>query len=99
MARPAPATTWTAMTELIAPIRFARSDRGTVEWVRAESEQPYLESVAAMEARAAAIAHGAAVELAWLLEHPSLYTSGVSARPRCLIAPDRFPVFQDRSRG
>jgi len=82
------------MTELIAPIRFARSDGGAVEWVRAECQQPYLESVAAMEARAAAIADGAAGELVWLLEHPPLYTAGVSARPSDLIAPNRFPVFE-----
>ena len=81
------------MTELITASRFARSDGAAVEWVRSEFEQSYLESVAAMEARAAAIADGAAKELVWLLEHPPLYTAGVSARPTDLIAPDRFPVF------
>jgi len=50
--------------------------------------------VAAMEARAAAIAEGRAGELVWLLEHPPLYTAGVSAKPGDLIDPDRFPVFQ-----
>jgi lipoyl(octanoyl) transferase len=47
-----------------------------------------------MEARAAAIADGAAGELVWLLEHPPLYTAGVSSKPADLIAPDRFPVFE-----
>ena len=46
-----------------------------------------------MEARAAAIAEGRADELVWLLEHPALYTAGVSAKPGDLLAPDRFPVF------
>ena len=46
-----------------------------------------------MEARAAAIAEGRAGELVWLLEHPPLYTGGVSARPGDLLEPDRFPVF------
>ena len=46
-----------------------------------------------MEARAAAIADGTAGELVWLLEHPPLYTGGVSAKATDLIAPDRFPVF------
>jgi lipoyl(octanoyl) transferase len=87
-----------AMTELTDSSRFARSDGAAVEWVRSEREQPYLESVAAMEARATAIADGAAKELVWLLEHPPLYTAGVSAKPTDLIAPDRFPVF-DASRG
>ena len=30
----------------------------------------------------------------WLLEHPPLYTAGVSAKPGDLIDADRFPVFQ-----
>lgn len=46
-----------------------------------------------MEARAAAIADGTAGELIWLLEHPPLYTAGVSAKSADLIEPDRFPVF------
>jgi lipoyl(octanoyl) transferase len=47
-----------------------------------------------MEARVAAIAAGGASELAWLLEHPPLYTAGVSARESDLLAPGRFPVFR-----
>jgi lipoyl(octanoyl) transferase len=47
-----------------------------------------------MEARAAAIADGTAGELIWLLEHPPLYTAGVSAKAGDLIQPDRFPVFE-----
>lgn len=54
----------------------------------------YPQAVAAMEARAAAIAEGQAGELIWLLEHPPLYTAGVSARPADLLEPDRFPVFE-----
>jgi lipoyl(octanoyl) transferase len=30
----------------------------------------------------------------WLLEHPPLYTAGVSADPADLLEADRFPVFQ-----
>jgi len=47
-----------------------------------------------MEARANAIAAGEAGELVWLLEHPPLYTAGVSARPRDLLDANRFPVFR-----
>jgi lipoyl(octanoyl) transferase len=47
----------------------------------------------AMEARVVAIAAGDAPELVWLLEHPPLYTAGVSAKAGDLLAPDRFPVF------
>ncbi len=44
-----------------------------------------------MDARAAAIADGAAPELVWLLEHPPLYTAGTSAKPEELVEA-RFPV-------
>jgi lipoyl(octanoyl) transferase len=46
-----------------------------------------------MQRRAAAIADGEADELIWLLEHPPLYTAGVSARAADLLHPDRLPVF------
>lgn len=47
-----------------------------------------------MEARVAAIAAGEAEEVVWLLEHPPLYTAGVSAKAEDLLAPDQFPVFK-----
>src|ERR1700730_8683605 len=71
---------------------FAGAADGTpVEWRNAPSPVPYLEAVAAMEARAAAIAEGRAPELVWLLEHPSLYTSGTSGKAEDLRA-SRFPL-------
>ena len=63
-------------------------------WATSSGLIAYEAAVAAMEAHAAAIAEGRAGELAWLLEHPPLYTAGVSAKAGDLIAPDRFPVFQ-----
>jgi len=63
-----------------------------VEWRISEAPVPYADAVAEMEARAAAIAEGHAPELAWLLEHPPLYTAGTSAKPQDLLWPDRFPV-------
>ena len=65
-----------------------------VEWTVSDRLVPYPEAVAAMEARAAAIAAGTAPEQVWLLEHPPLYTAGTSARDADLIAPERFPVFR-----
>lgn len=63
-----------------------------VEWRHMPGLSPYAETLAAMEARAAAIAAGEAEEAIWLLEHPPLYTAGTSARPEDLVEPDRFPV-------
>jgi lipoyl(octanoyl) transferase len=62
-----------------------------VEWRRSQGLIAYEEAVAAMEARAAAIAEATARELVWLLEHPPLYTAGTSAKAPGLIEP-RFPV-------
>src|SRR5882672_880886 len=62
------------------------------EWTVSERPVSYEAAVAAMEARAGAIADGRAPELVWLIEHPPLYTSGTSARPGDLIEA-RFPVY------
>ncbi|MCO5131237.1 MAG: lipoyl(octanoyl) transferase LipB [Xanthobacteraceae bacterium] len=64
-----------------------------VEWRIAAAPVAYPDAVAAMEARAAAIAAGDAPELVWLLEHPPLYTSGTSGRDGDLLER-RFPLFR-----
>ena len=69
-----------------------------VEWQHIAGLAPYAETLAAMEARAAAIAAGQAPEAIWLLEHPPLYTAGTSAKIDDLTDPHRFPVF-DAGRG
>jgi len=74
--------------------RFASSDGAPAGWAVSAGYVPYPAAVAAMEARAAAIADGTAGELVWLLEHPPLYTAGVSAKPDDLLDAGRFPVFQ-----
>jgi len=73
---------------------MGRDDAAPVGWAVSTDYVPYPAAVAAMEARAAAIAEGTAGELIWLLEHPPLYTAGVSAKATDLIEPDRFPVFE-----
>ena len=71
-----------------------RADGRPVQWAVSTGYVDYEPAVAAMEARVAAIAAGEAEEVVWLLEHPPLYTAGVSARDDDLLAPDRFPVHQ-----
>src|SRR6202049_1747137 len=71
---------------------FARADESAVEWLISDAPVPYPAAVAAMEARVADIAAHQAPELVWLLEHPPLYTSGTSGKPRDLLDP-RFPMF------
>ena len=63
------------------------------DWKISDTPVPYPEAVAAMEARAAAIAEGKAGELVWLLEHPPIYTAGTSAKDADLLDA-RFPVYR-----
>ncbi|CAA6605869.1 Octanoyltransferase [Rhodospirillaceae bacterium LM-1] len=65
-----------------------------IEWTVSPGQTGYLDAVAAMEARVAAIRAGLACEWVWLLEHPPLYTAGTSAKAADLLDPRRFPVFQ-----
>lgn len=83
-------------TQAIA--KFARDDGQPVGWAVSQGLVDYPAALAAMEERAAAIAEGRAGELVWLLEHPPLYTAGVSAKQGDLLDPQRFPVF-DAGRG
>jgi lipoyl(octanoyl) transferase len=63
------------------------------EWKISDGLVPYPEALAAMEARAGAIADGTAGEQVWLLEHPPVYTAGTSANDADLLDA-RFPVFK-----
>jgi lipoyl(octanoyl) transferase len=76
------------------PLAFPRADEKAAGWAVSRAPVPYPDAVAFMERRAAEIAAGRADELVWLLEHPPIYTAGVSAKAADLLAPDRFPVFQ-----
>jgi len=78
---------------------LTRPDGAPAGWAVSAAPVPYPQAVAAMEARVQAILDGDAGELIWLLEHPPLYTAGVSAKPTDLLDPDRFPVFQSARGG
>lgn len=75
-----------------APRTLFRADDRPVEWAVSKGHVDYVGAEAFMEARVAAIAGGEADEMVWLLEHPPLYTAGVSARDEDLLDAGRFPV-------
>ena len=79
--------------ETAAPL-FGRHDAAPAGWAVSTGPVAYPDAVAAMEQRAAEIAEGRAGELVWLLEHPPLYTAGVSAKSGDLLDGSRFPVFE-----
>jgi lipoyl(octanoyl) transferase len=87
---------WTLRPEgsfALATHIFLRPDGQPVDWAISSAPVGYEAAVAAMEARARAIYEGTAPELVWLLEHPPLYTAGVSSKGEDLLVPDRFPVY------
>ena len=64
-----------------------------IEWRVSDGLTPYPQALAEMEARAVAVRDGTARELAWLLEHPPLFTAGTSADPVELFNSLGLPVY------
>ena len=63
-----------------------------MEWKISPEPVEYDDALAFMDARVAAIHAGEAGDLAWLLEHPSLYTAGTSADEADLLNNGGLPV-------
>jgi lipoyl(octanoyl) transferase len=82
-----------------ATSRMPRPDGAAAGWAASSAPVAYPDAVAAMQARVQAILEGRAGELVWLLEHPPLYTAGVSAKAGDLLDAQRFPVFQTERGG
>jgi lipoyl(octanoyl) transferase len=76
-----------------------RPDGRPAGWAVSTAPAPYPEAVAFMQARVEAIVEGKAGELVWLVEHPPLYTAGVSSKTADLLDATRFPVFQTERGG
>lgn len=88
------------MSSSVSPFStFLRSDQAPTQWAVSNGLVDYPAAVSAMEARAAEIAEGRASEMVWLLEHPPLYTAGISAKGGDLLAPGQFPVFESARGG
>jgi lipoyl(octanoyl) transferase len=72
----------------------ASSPSAAIGWMLTPDPVPYELACAFMQARVDAIAAGGGAEIVWLLQHPSLYTAGTSAKPEHLLEPGRLPVFR-----
>jgi lipoyl(octanoyl) transferase len=75
----------------MASIAPATESEPAIEWRRESALVPYAKALEVMEARNRAVQAGTARELVWLLEHPPVYTAGISADPVELLDP-RFEV-------
>ena len=71
---------------------FPHIEARPVAWTRSDAPVAYEAAVAFMEARVQEIIAQRSGEMVWLLEHPPIYTAGVSAKAADLLHPDRFPV-------
>ncbi|MCA1936387.1 MAG: lipoyl(octanoyl) transferase LipB [Asticcacaulis sp.] len=97
--RLSPADSDDTQPDFVSPDFFLKDpENGLPEWRVSAAQVAYPDAVAAMEARVEAILKGEARELIWLIEHPPLYTAGVSAKREDLLEPERFEVF-DSARG
>ncbi len=76
-----------------------RPDGAPVDWTVSSAPVAYPDAVRIMRERVEAIIDGRGGELVWLIEHPPLYTAGISAKPGDLLDPQRFPVFQSERGG
>ncbi len=64
-----------------------------IEWTITEKPVNYDDALAVMEDTVADIRADKSPEQVWLLEHPSLYTAGTSAKADDLLSKE-FPVFE-----
>lgn len=64
-----------------------------MEWRISDTPVNYPDALETMETRVSGIIGGKAGELAWLIEHPPLYTAGTSAKSSELLSSMPFPVY------
>lgn len=65
-----------------------------IEWKISDHLVEYPEALRYMQERVDNIFAETAHEQVWLLEHPSLYTAGTSAKEKDLLMPNLFPVYE-----
>ena len=73
--------------------------RRKIEWISSQGFTDFELAEEFMKQRVDQIIEGDASEAIWLLEHPSIYTAGTSAKDVDLISKHRFPVFQTNRGG
>ncbi len=78
----------------ISGIMLPLGDAAPVRWIVGEGLTDYADAVSTMERLAQEIRVGNSPETVWLVEHPSLYTAGTSAKETDLLTRGRFPVHQ-----
>lgn len=65
-----------------------------IEWKISTELVPYAEALAFMEQRVADIIAGTKPSMIWLLEHPPVYTAGISAKEEDMLDDNGIPIFK-----
>lgn len=69
-------------------------NKAVMQWEVSSQPVAYEAALARMQAHVKAVQAGEARELAWLLEHPPVYTAGTSAKREDLLGNKAIPVFE-----
>jgi len=70
-----------------------------IEWLEESSPVNFEDAVAFMEKRVAEIIAKTAPQLVWLVEHPPLYTAGISAQDSDLLHKTHIPIYKTNRGG
>lgn len=70
-----------------------------IEWLEADSPVNFEEAVSFMEDRVAKIIDKTAPQLVWIVEHPPLYTAGVSAKEEDMLNKTNIPIYKTNRGG
>lgn len=70
-----------------------------IEWLEESNPVNFNDAVNFMEKRVAQIIAGEAKQLIWIVEHPPLYTAGVSARDEDLLQKTNIPIYKTNRGG
>ncbi len=70
-----------------------------IEWRVSDELVPFEEALDFMQKKVDEIIAGKAPEMIWLLEHPPVYTAGISAQDSDLLAKNDVPVFKTNRGG
>ncbi len=70
-----------------------------IEWLEESSPVNFEDAVLFMEKRVAQIIAKTAPQLIWIVEHPPLYTAGISAREEDLLNKTNIPIYKTNRGG
>ncbi len=74
-------------------------DLSNIEWLVAKNPVEFNDAVNFMENRVAEIIARTAPQLVWIVEHPPLYTAGISARDEDMLNARGIPIFKTNRGG